>query len=1125
MTAPHTVQAGASLGEKLNPTFKRAHMTFFSDPYDIKLSADDLDEKGARHEKGKSVDPTKDMSPEDAAEWKKQTEKNKDKFKKKSYFSVVLPPGGLTKWHDPRRTLTRGSFTTKREADAWANKNIPGDPYTVRWYDDPEDIEQGMIEVARAVSKAGEQGVRDDRLPTVGVRHMLEEGVVVAERGYLYPKQPQFDRFVKSLRGVRLANGDDDVDEKGARHEKGKSVDPTKDMSPEDAAEWKKQTEKNKDKFKNAADDVDEKGARHEKGKSVDPTKDMSPEDAAEWKKQTEKNKDKFKSAAKTALKKGRKVNLPSGVTDMDGKSVPRGAYTIHNVDSPSKGAMVTLGSMKDPTKRYAVPRDQVEKASKSAAARVAIDELALMELSLVESGIEGVPLDRSLQALKQVAALDAVNRAANSQVGKIIHQQMGGRRLNAMLGIYYLQYLPNGMEFGFPNKQRSKGNHVKITLRGDDTYTVEFLNTKWMRVGRNRLPAKSKSIKKLNGVYADQLTSVFEKQTGWYTRLASDSAAALEELRSLEAQAVREGTFTEGSRIPDGWDSGYIEDDPDATESSEGSEIPDGSGNIGKRAQDGIEMHALVLNGGLLGATDNWRDASTWSYWSHGDRKLVSDDQRDTAVVVDLYGVPLPVAEQLMDVGTRVSRLNPQAALRLAKPYIKGQGHKVATRALGGLYGSTKRIQADCEISIRKLQREATRVANRIYGKNQKVAGFLKTHAERSDSLPARILMAALEDMGPKFADEMKRMARLAELRMANDKKLEDTQHDSDKVHPGQSHEDWEAEQGKTAARGKAQKALAAYVSGWKKGDSEDLTDIARHASFRGIHFAKVMSAAEALKKAKTISFDGVTVRKAKVSDADAQTGEGIKQTTDKTAASITQIFKKFPSKYRRESKDGKHEVHWKGKGWTTLEELSKSNLDKMWKALSYEVGGGEVDWSKLGSDKTAAGSGSSNAAYLDGLPPRMKAKILRNVADHYGVSVSEIEIELKDRDAEALYEYIANDNALRMQVYRDFKSKRLASDKEARVRGLYGYSDKVADLGLNACGEVRGCAGRISFNLHSRRSAKHAGITAFLDSHCKKAKCLHSRLLAASYPSADTKVAALQPPRTVEAWLAWED
>jgi len=81
---------------------------------------------------------------------------------------------------------------------------------------------------------------------------------------------------------------------------------------------------------------------------------------------------------------------------------------------------------------------------------------------------------------------------------------------------------------------------------------------------------------------------------------------------------------------------------------------------------------------------------------------------------------------------------------------------------------------------------------------------------------------------------------------------------------------------------------------------------------------------------------------------------------------------------------------------------------------------------WKRLNGPapvKTAGGSGAANAAFLRQSP--LKNKVLQAVAKHYGVSVSEIEDELTDPDAEALYEYIGNDRALQMQVYREFKSK----------------------------------------------------------------------------------------------------
>jgi len=59
------------------------------------------------------------------------------------------------------------------------------------------------------------------------------------------------------------------------------------------------------------------------------------------------------------------------------------------------------------------------------------------------------------------------------------------------------------------------------------------------------------------------------------------------------------------------------------------------------------------------------------------------------------------------------------------------------------------------------------------------------------------------------------------------------------------------------------------------------------------------------------------------------------------KTAASIDNVFKEFPNKYRRKSKDGKHEVLWMSGDWWVLEDLSTADLKKMWTALSWKPSG----------------------------------------------------------------------------------------------------------------------------------------------------------------------------------------
>jgi hypothetical protein len=78
----------------------------------------------------------------------------------------------------------------------------------------------------------------------------------------------------------------------------------------------------------------------------------------------------------------------------------------------------------------------------------------------------------------------------------------------------------------------------------------------------------------------------------------------------------------------------------------------------------------------------------------------------------------------------------------------------------------------------------------------------------------------------------------------------------------------------------------------------------------------------------------------------------------------------------------------------------------------------------------KYAQGGGVMNRQYLSSLPYDKKMVILNNIAKHYGVLVEDIENEVTDDEAENLYEYIANDNSLRMNVYNDFQRM---SDKYA--------------------------------------------------------------------------------------------
>ena len=90
----------------------------------------------------------------------------------------------------------------------------------------------------------------------------------------------------QGMRMVRIAQDPLTALQQLAKFEEGKPADPTKDMSEEDAKEWRRQHELHEDEFKTA---------KFEGGKPADPTKDMSEEDARTWHEMHDKYKDVVK--------------------------------------------------------------------------------------------------------------------------------------------------------------------------------------------------------------------------------------------------------------------------------------------------------------------------------------------------------------------------------------------------------------------------------------------------------------------------------------------------------------------------------------------------------------------------------------------------------------------------------------------------------------------------------------------------------------------------------------------------------------------------------------------------------------------------------------------------------------
>ena len=144
----------------------------------------------------------------------------------------------------------------------------------------------------------------------------------------------------------------------------------------------------------------------------------------------------------------------------------------------------------------------------------------------------------------------NAVSMRSNrdNSIANTIYQQLGGRRFTVMTGARNMVAIKNGLRFDI-GRNGSQANRVEITLRGDDTYDMRFIkkgrdfneaqylatqgakllrttnsqdefNAKYKAMAeRAKKNAQPKVLKEYNGVYFDQLQSLFTEYTKLYTR------------------------------------------------------------------------------------------------------------------------------------------------------------------------------------------------------------------------------------------------------------------------------------------------------------------------------------------------------------------------------------------------------------------------------------------------------------------------------------------------------------------------------------------------------------------------------------------------------------------------------
>ena len=128
--------------------------------------------------------------------------------------------------------------------------------------------------------------------------------------------------------------------------------------------------------------------------------------------------------------------------------------------------------------------------------------------------------LERLLKLYKDMGGkkkFESINeRMDKRQAGETL-KQLGGNRFIMMTGAKNFGVGPKGMGFKI-GRNSKKINYIRIDLdRGKDLYNMEFIR---MARKKGELSPTLKVVKKIKGVYADQLRDLFTKYTGMYTSL-----------------------------------------------------------------------------------------------------------------------------------------------------------------------------------------------------------------------------------------------------------------------------------------------------------------------------------------------------------------------------------------------------------------------------------------------------------------------------------------------------------------------------------------------------------------------------------------------------------------------------
>jgi len=753
------------------------------------------------------------------------------------------------------------------------------------------------------------------------------------------------------------------------------------------------------------------------------------------------------------------------------------------------------------------------------------------------------------------------------NQIAQTILEQMGGqRRLTTMLGAKNFIALPNGVSFRWPNRQRSKGNMVKVILRGDDTYDMQFLNA---------AKYDAKVVKEHKGIYVDQLVDLFEKQTGWYLRLGSDMGN-LTKLRRLASGCGDDEIL---SRFEEGEDA-----DPTSQMSPEDA----------KKWRDNTEKHKDQFKGASLdklrGMVAKRKEVTGWMWVISKDSTgailiTLGDPRKPSSKIKARFSDPETAKWELGtwerdNIGRKVSPNHVIDLTGLAKSVPENWDEDFLAMQRTGALGKLRHLACGDEMLSRFEEGEdadptkdmSPEDAKKWRDNTEKHKDQFKGAFRAMTAKQLPLVWVVTDPTGPDYElgdilfpatpQEVGLQAlgagrsHWAQLNVAFHDDERSARMDAESRLKGgrvsalgklRKMADWtpgEKVEGGPGGDWGAGKKIEPPISGpgAGKGEGSDVPDGGENLQKRAGRERTTHTAAGTVSMYALVYGDGALY--AATDNPQGNDYEGFWRSPVGDEGWAIYELRAVPLELAAQFKDQGSPAQAFSDGYEAWREAQPFATgivfaaDDLLEADDFRLH--DMGHLRMAADRLLEigyfqGKVARPASGLYGFPKKLQADC-EAAARRIGKQASSLArtaYARNARTADFLATHSKRGKSLPAKVLvaaLQEMAPKVATDPEKTARlqefreakhALYGYPTKVSSLGLRACSDLRQEAGRIASGLHRRRATSHGRISEYLKTHCKEAGCHHSQLLLDSYPDAEMKFAAM--PVSGE-WLSWE-